>query len=260
MRTALTPVVLAALFLVAGCGGGGASYPTKETIQSAHTEAADGVWTFLPAGRPKRLVIFFHGQGGAVEATPQNHRAWIDHLVGKGAAVIYPRYELDYSAAVIDPAVAGVQTANKRLGLAGVPVLALGYSRGAALAVEYAAVAARHGVPVPDAVESVNPVPYGETARIVNLKPIRPKTLVAVLVSDKDPHAIDGSTMLLHRLRDAGFPAEQIELDIAHSHPGFVADHLAPLSALPAARAAYWAPTDALLAGLHSTGEPDSTT
>ena len=251
MRAALTPVVLAALFLVAGCGGGGGhSFPTRETIQSANTDEANGVWIFLPAGRPKRLVIFFHGQGGAIEATPQNHRPWIDHLVGRGAVVVYPRYEIDYSAAVLDPALAGVQTANRRLGLTGVPVLALGYSRGAALAVEYAAVAARHGVPVPDAVETVNPVPYGETARIVNLKPIRAKTILAVLASDKDPHAIDGSTMLLHRLRDAGFPGNQIELNVAHSHQGFVADHLAPLSAKPAARAAYWVPTDQLLASL----------
>lgn len=254
MRAALAPVVFAALFLVAGCGGGGGSYPTKETIQSINTQAANGVWIFLPAGRPKRLVIFFHGQGGPTEATPQNHRPWIDHLVGRGAAVVYPRYEIDYSQAVLDPAVEGVQTANKRLGLTGVPVVALGYSRGAALAVEYAAVAPRRGLPVPDAVETVNPVPYGETARIVNLKPIQPKTILAVLISDKDPHAIDGSTMLLHRLRDAGFPGKQIKLNVAHSHNGFVADHLAPLSAAPAARAAYWAPTDQLLAGLKTTG------
>jgi len=183
VRAALTPVVLAALLLAAGCGGGGASYPTKETIESAHTEAADGYWVFRPAGRPKRLVIFFHGQGGAVEATPQNHRPWIDHLVARGAAVIYPRYEV-YSQSVLDPAVAGIRTAERRLELSGVPVIALGYSRGAALAVEYAAVARRHGVPVPDAIETVNPVPYGETSRIVDLHAIRPNTIVALLVSD----------------------------------------------------------------------------
>jgi acetyl esterase/lipase len=255
VRTALTPVVLAALFLAAGCGGGGggsssASYPTKETIKSANTEVANGVWMFLPAGKPKRLVIFFHGQGGPTEATPQNHRPWIDHLVKRGAVVVYPRYELDYSRAVIDPAIQGIQTANKSLSLAGLPVMALGYSRGAAMAVEYAALAARRGVPVPDAVETVNPVPYGETARIVNLKPIRASTILAVLISDKDPHAIDGSTMLLHRLRDADFPGNQIELNVAHSKKGFVADHLAPLSTEPAARAAYWGPTDSLLATL----------
>jgi acetyl esterase/lipase len=253
----VTPVVLAALFLAAGCGGGGgsgggsnASFPTRQTIKSANTGVANGVWMFLPAGKPKRLVIFFHGQGGPTEATPQNHRPWIDHLVKRGAVVVYPRYEIDYSQAVIDPAIEGIQTAKKQLSLAGLPVMALGYSRGAAMAVEYAALAKRRGVPVPDAVETVNPVPYGETARIVNLKPIRAGTILAVLVSDKDPHAIDGSTMLLHRLEDAGFPGNQIELSIAHSHKGFVADHLAPLSASRAARAAYWAPTDALLASL----------
>jgi hypothetical protein len=248
----LTPVVLAALFLAAGCGGSGGggsatSYPTRPTIRSANTEVANGVWMFLPAGKPKRLVIFFHGQGGPTEATPQNHRPWIDHLVKRGAVVVYPRYELDYSQAVIDPAIEGVHTAKERLRLAGLPVMALGYSRGAAMAVEYAALAKRRGVPVPDAVETVNPVPYGETARIVNLKPIRRATILAVLISDKDPHAVDGSTMLLHRLRDAGFPGDRIELNVAHSRKGFVADHLAPLSDAPAARAAYWGPTDSLL-------------
>jgi hypothetical protein len=248
--------VLASLLFAAACGGGSGggskstSFPRRATIRSVNTEVANGVWMFLPAGKPKRLVIFFHGQGGPTEATPQNHRPWIDHLVQRGAVVVYPRYELDYSAAVIDPAIQGIQTANKRLTLAGLPVMALGYSRGAAMAVEYAALAARRGVPVPDAVETVNPVPYGETARIVNLKPIQPATILAVLISDKDPHAIDGSTMLLHRLRDAGFPGKQIELNVARSRKGFVADHLAPLSDAPAARAAYWGPTDALLASL----------
>ena len=259
VRATLTPVVLAALFLAAGCGGSGGgggkggtttSYPAKETIRSANSEVANGVWMFLPAGKPKRLVIFFHGQGGPTEATPQNHRPWIDHLVDRGAVVVYPRYELDYSKAVLDPAVEGVQTAARQLGVKNVPVIALGYSRGAALAIEYAAVAAKRGVPVPDAVESVNPVPYGETARIVNLKPLRARTVLAVLISDQDPHAVDGSTMLLDRLRNSGFPGKQIELAVAHSHKGFVADHLAPLSAGPAARKAYWTPTDSLLAAL----------
>ena len=63
---------------------------------------------------------------------------------------------------------------------------------------------------------------------------------------------MDGSTLLLHRLRDAGFPGKQVKIDVAHSHGAFIADHLAPLSAAPAARAAYWAPTDALLASISS--------
>jgi hypothetical protein len=96
----------------------------------------------------------------------------------------------------------------------------------------------------------VNPMPYGEQARIIDRRPIRPTTLLAVLVSEKDPHASDGASLLFHRLRDARFPRRQIRLIIARSHGTFVAAHLAPLSSSPAARAAYWAPTDDLLAGL----------
>jgi dienelactone hydrolase len=254
VRAALTPVLLAALVaVVAGCGGGGghsASSPAEPTVEGPLTKDAKGVWIFRPAGAPKRLVIFFHGQGGPTETTPANHRAWIDHLVKRGAVVVYPRYELSYSDAVIDPAVAGVRKASKRLELKKVPVIALGYSRGAALAVEYTAVARHNGVPVPDAVESVNPVPYGEQARIVNLEPLRPDTVMAVLISDQDPNATDGAALLINRLREARFPGRQIQLNVARSHGNFVADHLAPLGSSPAARAAYWVPTDALLTGL----------
>jgi dienelactone hydrolase len=243
--------VLAVLLAVAGCGGGGTAVSTRPTVEGLHTSSAKGAWIFHPAGTPKRLVIFFHGQGDETEATPANHRPWIDHLVEHGAVVVYPRYEQVYSQAILDPAVAGIRSASKRLDLKGLPVLALGYSRGAALAVEYAAVAARQQVPVPDAIESVNPVPLGETARIVDLKPLRPRTVLAVIVSEKDPHGADGATLLFQRLEDAGFPGGQIELNVAHSHGDFTADHLAPLSDSAAARAAYWAPTDALIRALH---------
>ena len=106
-------------------------------------------------------------------------------------------------------------------------------------------------MPVPDAVESVNPVPYGETSHIVDLSPVRPRTILAVIVSEKDPHAADGAELLLQRLRVAGFPGSQIELNIAQSKGSFTADHLGPLSSSPAARAAYWAPTDALIGQLN---------
>lgn len=251
MRAALTPVVLAVLLVVAGCGGGGSAAQTWPTVEGLHTQDPKGVWIFRPAGTPKRLVIFFHGQGGETEATPANHRQWIDHLVKKGAVVVYPRYEQVYSQAVLAPAIAGIQRASGRLDLKGLPVLALGYSRGAALAVEYAAVAPRKHVPVPDAVESVNPVPYGETSYAVDLSPLRPRTVMAVIVSEKDPHGADGAGLLLQRLRNAGFPGSQLEINIARAHGSFTADHLAPLSSSAAARAAYWAPTDALIRALH---------
>jgi hypothetical protein len=79
---------------------------------------------------------------------------------------------------------------------------------------------------------------------------MKPSTILAVIVSEKDPHASDGAGLLLERLKNSGFPGNQIELNIARSHGTFTADHLAPLSSSAAARTAYWAPTDALISAL----------
>jgi acetyl esterase/lipase len=251
VRTALTPVVLVALLALTACGGGGGSpLPARPTVAGPFVDGSNGVWLFRPAGKPKRLVIFFHGQGGPTETTPSTHRDWIDHLVSRGAVVVYPRYETSFSAAVLTAADAGVRTASQKLGPEALPVVALGYSRGAALAVEYAAAAPGQHLPVPDAVESVNPVPFGDQSHVVDLSPIRPATIMALIVIEKDPHGSDGAGLLLTRLRQAGFPGGQVRLNIARSRGSFVADHLGPLSSSPGARAAYWAPTDALLAGL----------
>ena len=256
MKTPLAALVVVALAL-AGCGGGGSSPPAKATVEGPLVEGPDparGVWLFRPAGQPKRVVIFFHGQGGAEETTPVNHRAWIDHLVDGGAAVIYPRYEQDYATSVLGAAVAGVRTATKRLGEANERVLALGYSRGGPLAVEYAAVATREHVPVPDAVQSVNPVPWGEWSHVVDLSPLPHDTTVSIIVSDQDEGATPGMRGLLDRLRQAHFPANRVQLHAARSHGSFVADHLAPMGDSVDVQAAYWTPTDRLLSRL----EPSS--
>jgi len=250
MRAAWIPVAIVALLGLTGCGGGGHSYPARATVEGPIVDGSDparGVWLFQPAGKPKRMVIFFHGQGGPEEATPVNHRPWIDHMVKQGAVVIYPRYEQDYAAGVLGPAIAGVKTANERLGQPDLPVLAIGYSRGGALAVEYAAASAGKHVPVPDIIESINTVSFGEQTHPTDLRPLRPKTVLALIVSDQDSLGAQGARGLLVRLRKGGFPGGQIELNFAHSHGSFTADHLAPLELSPNARKAYWDPTDALL-------------
>jgi hypothetical protein len=61
-------------------------------------------------------------------------------------------------------------------------------------------------------------------------------------------------TLLLDRLRQAGFSPDAVLLHVARSHGGFTADHLAPLSSSAPARAAYWAPTDALISRLARAG------
>ena len=48
-------------------------------------QGASGVWIYRPAGEPKDLVVFLHGQGGPEEARPDNHLPWINHLVSRGS-------------------------------------------------------------------------------------------------------------------------------------------------------------------------------
>jgi len=149
---------------------------------------------------------------------------------------------------VLDHSLAGIRTAVGRLSAGELPVLAIGHSRGAALAIEYAAVARADHVPVPDAVYSVEPVPYGEQTHLVDLRPLEHGTRLVLVLGDRDPDAAGGARVLLTRLQKAKFPGSEVKLQFVHSHGGFVADHMAVLGASPAAQSAFWHPVDGLLA------------
>ena len=66
-------MAVAAALALSGCGGS-ASYPAHERVEGPIGSGADGAWLFQPAGKPKSLVIFFHGQGGPEEATGHRER------------------------------------------------------------------------------------------------------------------------------------------------------------------------------------------
>ena len=101
----LTPalVAVALVLAAAGCGGDDKAKGTNFGAIGPIGKGAAGVWIYTPKGKPKDLVVYFHGQGGPQEATPVNHLAWINHLVRRGSVVIYPRYEMAYE---VDPEVA----------------------------------------------------------------------------------------------------------------------------------------------------------
>ena len=253
MRAACVIVLLLAVLAAAGCGGGGdEEFPTEATAEGPIGSGPEGVWIFRPAGEPKNVVIYFHGQGGSAEATPTNHRAWIDHLVERGSVVVYPRYEMELERNPMQFALAGIRTAAERYDLAGLPVLAIGYSRGGALAVEYGATAAgEDDVPVPDAIMSVFPGSVGNFDRRIDLAPLADDTIVLLMFGDRDNIVRDvGFRMLLDRLEASGFPAEQVLYQYVRSRGDFVADHVAPLRSTPGARTAFWQPADKLLEGL----------
>lgn len=251
----LGPALLAATLLlaVAGCGGKD-SAPAKATSEGPIGKGANGVWIYTPAGKPKDVVVFFHGQGGPEEATPANHLPWIKHLVSRGSVVVYPRYEMAFEADPMPFIVNAVREATKRVDVGGLPVLSLGYSRGGAIAVEYAAVAGNNGLPVPDWVVSVFPAPFGNQKHIVDLASLRHFTELLILVGDQDQVVgTAGAGYLGQRLQRGGFPGENVQVSEVQSHGAFTADHFAPMSTSPAAKNAFWRPADDVLDALDTS-------
>jgi hypothetical protein len=247
MRIRTAVVAIAAVILLAGCGG--ATYPKHPVETGPYTSGANGVWVFRPAGKPKAVVVFFHGQGGPTEAQPVNHIAWINDLLNHGAIVVYPRWELSFVRAAMPHVIAGMKKAMSKVDMKGLPVLSLGYSRGGGLAVEYAAEAPRQGLPAPNAVFSVFPAPFGDWSHPINLKTIRHSTPIRFLLGQQDQEVgSSGVRLLLIRLERAKFPPDKVKVHVVKSHAGFVADHAAPMGATPAAQQAFWVPADQLLA------------
>lgn len=250
MRLGPGLLALTLLLALAGCGGND-SGSSKATSEGPIGKGASGVWLYQPAGKPKDFVVYFHGQGGPKEATPANHLPWIKHLVGRGSIVVYPRYEIAYEADPMQFIVNGVRAATKRVDVANLPVLAIGYSRGGAIAVEYGAVAGEKDLPVPDWIMSVFPAPYGNQKQIIDLSALRHFTELLILVGDQDQIVGSaGAAYLGQRLQAGGFPGENIHVDQVQSHGSFTADHFAPMATSQAAKAAFWQPADDVLDSL----------
>jgi acetyl esterase/lipase len=109
------------------------------------------------------LVIFFHGYT-AIE--PEIFRPWIDHIVGRGAIVVYPYYQKVDDLILpefIDNSVVAVRDALDELAMPGHVAVDLsrvgvvGHSVGAVLTADYAAIAAKEGLPIPTVMMPVEP-------------------------------------------------------------------------------------------------------
>jgi predicted esterase len=241
-------LALALVAALAGCGGGKDDELSKATSEGPIGKGSSGVWLYRPAGKPKDVVVYFHGQGGPKEATPANHLPWIRHLVKRGSIVVYPRYEMAYEADPMPFIVDGVKAAEKKVDVKGLPVLAIGYSRGGAIAVEYGAAAEQNDVPAPDWIMSVFPAPYGNVKRLIDLGRLPHFTELVILVGDRDQIVGNAGAVLLgRRLQRGGFPGENIQVEQVMSHGSFTADHFAPMDTSKDAQTAFWAPADRIL-------------
>jgi predicted esterase len=241
---------LAALVVVAGCGGSGGHTPSKLTrlvTQGPIGSGAQEVWFYAAKGKPRSLVVFLHGYGGPVEETPANHVAWLRHLAAEGSDVIYPRYEVGVSTNPYPDIDAAVATARRRLGGPHVPLIVIGYSRGGRLAMDEAAWLASHGHE-PRLALLVYPAVHAPGERLIPLRNLDSRLRVAIMLGDKDK-VVDGSgaRVILARLELADFPGSRIRLILVKSTRRFKATHLSVLGASAGAKAEIWKPADKLI-------------
>lgn len=234
----------------ASARSGGA--PGGGRLRGPFGTGAGAVWVLEPDGRARSIVVFGHGWKVAPPSPSYpwvgQFRPWLDHLLARGNAVVFPRYQLGGDAqgpARVDSFRAGVATGLARLaGLRGLPVVAVGYSYGASLAFYFGANATRWRLPVPRGIVAVFPAGLIAGA---SLPALPPSVDVLIEVGDRDTSAGSGGALAFWSwLR--GHPASAKRLVTVVSSAGFSADHAAPKSDSAAARRAFWAPLDAMIA------------
>ena len=211
-------------------------------------------WLFVPfdplpgttrAGEPFPVVIFVHG---STARNPDPYLAWIEHLVRRGAVVVYPLYEvaiagnatagdaryLGYRQTLQDDVRGGLETLEHegvKVDLTRVAVV--GHSLGAEQALVYAASAAAADLPVPTAVMSIVPGSClsAEGACLgVDLGAF-PATTRLLLVTEAGDLTTTGVARIWAEL--AGVPLENRDVvtmvSDAHGKPGLSANHFQAL-------------------------------
>jgi acetyl esterase/lipase len=206
-------------------------------------------WLFVPVDplpgttdgdEPFPLVIFLHGSG-ATDADA--YLTWIEHLVRRGAVVLYPLYEArgsraeEYRQNVQDDVREGLATLEGE----GVPVdltrvAVVGHSLGAEEAVIYAASAAAAGLSVPTAVMSValGDCPSSEGACLgVDLSTIPATTRILLVAEADDPDAaMDGVAHIWGELEAVPLENRDVVTLVTdeHGQPALVAVHVQALA------------------------------
>ena len=228
--------------------------PSRRTVWRVYGRGAGAVAVVGPAAPagPVPVVVFLHGWG---YQSANNYRAWIRHLARRGNAVIVPRYQTSANA---DPAgvrgemLRGVRIALRHIEALPRTLVVAGHSAGAALAVDYAAVARSHGLPRPRAVYAVYPgrairgtagIPAADLARI------SPDTRLRVLAGARDTVVGQGPA---RQLVEAAIAVPSWRRRIVRVSRPEVADHLAPLRSSSAARTTFWRRLDRLIDAVRS--------
>ena len=209
------------------------------------------VWVLTPSSPIRNIVVFGHGWKTAPPSAGYpwvgQFAPWLEHLLGRGSAVIFPRYQLGLG----DPQdrervrafLVGARAGFARLGRPAVPVVAVGYSFGASLAFAYAATYRAWSLPPPRAVMAIFPAGF---VAGYPLPPLDRSIHVLIQVGDADTVAGAGGAAAYWSWL-SGHPPARKQYEVVRSAPGFAATHAAPKLATLAARRAFWAPLDRLI-------------
>jgi len=207
-----------------------------------------GWWLFLPVQpmpSTAPVVVFCHGWGGV---EPAIYRAWIDHIVRRGAIVIYPLYQanlrtptadfLPNAEAAVREALAFLADGTSGIALEQGHLAILGHSAGGNVAASLAADADAAALPRFAAVMPVEPGNSSEPPRLaVPLSDpgrIPAGTLLLVLVGAGD-HVVgerDGRRIYDEATQIAPRDKNLLEIESdSHGSPTLLANHFAPTAA-----------------------------
>lgn len=263
-------------------GPGGKSYPFAYVRTERIGSRPDGATAFLPGGIGRAslgelpVVVFLHGYT-AIE--PQRYGGWIEHLVRRGAVVIYPDYQQAGVLAggqdrYIDSMFTGIASAIDTFDLHPARLHVVGHSLGAVLTMVYGMLAADRGLPEAASLMLIEPggcatcgngfgfgVPLDLDRRLPQ------ETLLSVVVGEDDELVGSADAMVLAQLAD-DIPADRqrfvvVRSDV-HGQPPLVADHLLPQTAGNGGEEdaldwyGLWKPFDALIACADSVQECDT--
>ena len=210
---------------------------------------ATGAEVVRRRGAPAQpAVIFLHGWRLLGRTA---YRDWILHLARRGRTVIVPRYQERRGTppeAALANALAGIRAALRRVPIRPGSVTVAGHSAGAALAADYAAVAAQEDLPPANAVLAIypgriiratsEPIPQVDPALIPS--PVR----LVVMASPADEIVGEQPAQELFAAATAVPPENRSLVEVDDPAAG---DHFAPVLGSTAARRTFWRPLDRLL-------------
>jgi len=231
-------------------GFGSKDYPYSDVEKLVFKEEESLFYIFYPKQNsvPQTarfpVVVFLHGW---LAKDPQWYGAWIEHLVRRGAVVIWPEYQPSwvsmptrFTGNTMDSVKKAFRYLRDHPSIPGdLDRLAIvGHSSGGILAANYAALAGEHGLPKPHAVFAVHPGNTwirvrGNHVPLEDMSSLPKESLLLVLIGDDDRVALarDGKEIYQNA---AHLPTNRKNLVLFqtddHGRPEIRSDHLAPLA------------------------------